>query len=125
MPTQQDSIIAADGLLDQARAASPALRGRAAMPPWFVDAPDGLDAAAKRRLFDDLRQQARKATGIGANLALLTPVGVALAYSGHWSGSTSAALAAVLVALLLALALARKPLLRRMLRLHVKRNASW
>ncbi len=124
MLTQTDATAAADSLIERARIASPALQNRHAMPPWFADAPDGLDATGKQRLFDELREQARKVTGLGAILTMGVPIGLLIASGRHDAFVTSAALALPLV-LALGLRLARRPLFHRMLRLHVKKNATW
>jgi hypothetical protein len=125
MLTKTEADATADNLLAQARRQSPTIQRRQEMPPWFLDAPDGLDPAGKRRLFDELQEQSRRVTSLRATILSLMSASIgmaALSQHLHWPWLVGSLVAAVV--LTLGVRLTRGPLFQRMLRLHVRKNAS-
>jgi hypothetical protein len=124
MLTKTEADLAADTLLAQARTQSEAIRRRPEMPQWFADAPDGLDPEQKRRRFAELQKQARGVTGFvalefGAVLGTALPI-----FARHLKPSWMICMVTLYALLVLAAFLARKHLLARLLRQHVRKNAS-
>jgi hypothetical protein len=125
MLTKTEADLAAEALLARARVESPAIRRRPEMPQWFVDAPDGLDPARKRRRFAELREQAHKTTGWLAMEALLLPLPLWLTLGHHFRPAWMMVFATLQFLFVAGTRLARPALFERLLRLHVKKNATW